>query len=156
MKHRYNCLRSFRMFFAGIVALTAPVLFIAAPVSFAGETALHCDIQNTSCITKTRDGVQIDFDIKPKPVTSMTDNTFVVVVSKNDKPLTEASVQLDLSMPNMFMGKNQPVMKQVKSGRYEGNGIIPKCASGKKTWQAEITVRTSGETVLAAFVFEVK
>ena len=77
----------------------------------------------------------------------MVENTFVVIVTRNGKPITDASVRLDLSMPHMFMGRNQPVLKQVKDGRYEGKGIITRCASGRKTWQADVVVESAGKTV---------
>jgi hypothetical protein len=156
MKHRCARIRFLCRFLALAVALTILTIFVAGPVALAGETPLRCDIQNTSCIMKTLDGMTIEFDVQPKPVTSMVESTFVVIVTRNGQPLTDASVLLDLSMPHMFMGKNQPALRQIKDGRYEGKGVITRCASGKKTWQADVTVKTAGETALAAFVFEVR
>jgi hypothetical protein len=155
MKHRCARIRCLCRFFVRAVALTVLVIFVAEPVSLAGETPLRCDIQNTFCTMKTPDGMTIEFDVQPKPVTSMTESTFVVIVTRNGQPLTDASILLDLSMPHMFMGRNQPALRQVKDGRYEGKGIIARCASGRKTWQADVTVKTSGKTALASFVFEV-
>jgi hypothetical protein len=86
----------------------------------------------------------------------MTENTFVVKVTRNGMPITDASVHLDLSMPHMFMGNNQPIMKHIKDGRYEGKGVITQCASGRKTWQADVAVESAGKSAVAAFVFEVK
>jgi hypothetical protein len=132
------------------------LVVVAAPVAEAAEAALHCGIQIGSCIMRTNDGMTIEFDVQPKPVAAMTESTFVVIVIRNGKPVTDASVHLDLSMPHMFMGKNQPILKHIKDGRYEGKGIITRCASGSKTWQADVAIRADGKTAVAAFVFEVK
>ena len=134
----------------------ALVVLAPAPAVSEDNNPLPCDIQIGSCIIKTSDGMMIEFDIQPKPVEAMSESTFVLKVTRNDKPITDASVRLDLSMPNMFMGKNQPVLKHIKEGRYEGKGIITRCASGRKTWQADVAVGSAGKTAVAAFVFEVK
>ena len=140
-----------------LVTAVALVVILALPAVFAAETPQHCDIQIGSCIARIGDGTVIEFDVQPKPVMVMTESAFVVIVIKNGTPIPDASVHLDLSMPHMFMGKNQPVLKQVKDGRYEGTGVITRCASGKKTWQADVfTIGADGKTAVAAFVFEVK
>jgi hypothetical protein len=46
-------------------------------------------------------------------------------------------------------------MKGAGAGRYEGKGVIIRCASGKKTWQAEVTVKRPKRTDVVDFVFEV-
>lgn len=150
MKHFDNSKRTCCMLLVIAIAL------IVIPDAFAAETPEQCDIQKTSCIMRTGDGMKIEFDVQPKPVTAMIESTFVVIVTRNGKPVTDASVHLDLSMPHMFMGKNQPVLKQVKDARYEGKGVITRCASGRKTWQADVTIRSDGKAAAAAFVFEVK
>jgi hypothetical protein len=156
MKQFYNIMRILRMTFSTVIILISLVIVVAEPAASATETALPCDIRIGSCIIRTGDGMTIEFDIQPKPVVTMTESTFVVTVTRNGKPLTDASVHLDLSMPHMFMGKNQPILKHIKDGRYEGKGVITRCASGRKTWQADIAVVSSGKTAVAAFVFEVK
>jgi hypothetical protein len=105
---------------------------------------------------KTGDGMTIEFDIQPKPVAAMTESTFVVTVTRNGMPLIDASVHLDLSMPHMFMGKNQPILNHIQDGRYEGKGVITRCASGNKTWQADVAVVSAGKTAVARYEFEVK
>jgi hypothetical protein len=150
MKRFYNTL------LAGCLFLVIAIALIVPPAAFAGENPQQCDIQKASCIARTSDGASIEFDVLPKPVLAMIESTFVVMVTSNGKPVPDAQVRLDLSMPHMFMGKNQPVMKHVKDGRYEGKGIITRCASGRKTWQADVTLGSNGKTAHASFVFEVK
>ena len=155
MKQFYSTMRILCLF---LVLATIPVALVVlkpAPAASATETPLPCDIQIGSCI-RNGDGMTIEFDVQPKPVAAMTESTFVVTVTRNGLPITDASVHLDLSMPHMFMGKNQPILNHIKNGRYEGKGIITRCASGRKTWQADVAVGSAGKTASAAFVFEVK
>jgi hypothetical protein len=156
MKQFNDIIRVLCVFLVTAIIPVALVVVVPAPAASAAETPLHCDIQIGSCIMKTGNGMTIEFDIQPKPVSAMTERTFVVIVTRNGIPLMDASVHLDLSMPHMFMGKNQPVMNHIKDGRYEGKGIITRCASGNKTWQADVAVGPAGKAVVAAFVFEVK
>ena len=149
MKRSVSKLSTLCMLLPGIVGIGA------LPAS-AAENRTACDIQRGSCLIETGDGMTIEFDAQPKPVAAMSELTFIVNLSRGGSPVTDASTALDLSMPGMFMGKNRPVLKQVYDGRYEGKGIITRCSSGKKTWQADVTVKHAGKTAVASFVFEVK
>jgi hypothetical protein len=155
MKRSDSKLCTLCMLLSGIVLL-AEIVSICVLDASAAENRTTCDIQRGSCLIETGDGMTIEFDIQPKPVAAMSDLTFIVNLSRGGLPVTEASIALDLSMPGMFMGKNRPVLKQVYDGRYEGKGIITRCPSGSKTWQAEVTVEHAGKTAVANFVFEVK
>jgi hypothetical protein len=149
-----------------ILTLIAPVFCAVLMGVFCGiamtaqaaskANAVPCDIQRTSCVQKADNGMSIEFDVQPKPVTTMSVNNFIVTLSRGGKPVRTAAVSLDLSMPGMFMGRNQPALKQVRDGRYEGKGIITRCASGKKTWQADVVIDLAGTTTIAGFIFEVK
>jgi hypothetical protein len=156
MKQFYKSMRILFMFLVTKVMPVALVVAVVAPAASVAETALPCDIQIGSCIMRTGDGMTIEFDIQPKPVAAMTESTFVVRISRKGIPITDALVKLDLSMPHMFMGKNQTVLKHIKEGRYEGKGVITRCASGRKTWQADVAAGPAGKTGVAAFLFEVK
>jgi len=155
MKRSGRKLGTLCMLLSGIVILSGIISIGVLGVSSA-ENRTTCDIQRDSCLIQTGEGMTIEFDIHPKPVTAMSELTFIVNLSRGGSPVTDASISLDLSMPGMFMGKNRPVLKQVYDGRYEGRGIITRCPSGNKTWQAEVTVEHAGKTAVASFVFEVK
>lgn len=134
------------------------LLFITAltlPLSGIAENAIPCDIQHGPCIMATNE-MTITFDILPKPVKTMSELRFIVTVKKKDHPVTDASVTLDLSMPGMYMGKNRPVLKHVNRGTYQGTGIITRCTTGKKTWQAKITVGRGDPATIARYQFEVQ
>jgi len=129
-------------------------LFFTDRDSNAG-TGAPCDIGSGPCFQQADEDVTIEFNILPKPVTARSELIFVITVTKNNERLSDAVVLLDLSMPGMFMGRNRPVLKQTNKGRYEGKGVITRCASGSKTWQAKVTVEKSGKTSVADFIFEV-
>jgi hypothetical protein len=110
--------------------------------------AVDCDIQTGACIKKL-DGRDITFDIQPKPVRAMHDLLFRVTYRSE---LPHANPYIDLGMPGMRMGPNRVDLKPVRSGIYEGAGIIVRCPSGRKVWRANVTVPNIGEV---SFTFHV-
>lgn len=88
-------------------------------------------------------------DIGPRPVTAMENLKFTVTFS-GSQPV--AAPHIDLGMPGMKMGKNRVALTRTGQGGYEGEGVIVRCPSGRRTWRAKVTVPGIGE---AAFVFDV-
>jgi hypothetical protein len=143
-------------FFAGMILTACPagIVFAHAP---AAENKTSCDIQRGPCIREAGDGMTVEFDIQPKPVTAMSGLTFFIHLTRNGKPVTDlSSVVLDLTMPGMYMGKNRPVLKRMDKGRYEGKGLITRCMSNSRTWQAEVVVERAKRISVAVFEFEVR
>lgn len=112
------------------------------------ESTNPCDLNRTSC-TKTLSGCQVTLDITPKPIPAMKNLAFTVVLS-GKKPAAEPSI--DLGMPGMKMGPNRVNLRLVKEGTYQGEGVVVMCPSGKKTWQAIVTIPSLG---IVEFVFDV-
>jgi hypothetical protein len=52
----------------------------------------------------------------------------------------------------MDMGSNRVELRAVKDSMYEGQGIIVRCPSGRRTWKATVTLPGAGQ---AEFVFDV-
>jgi hypothetical protein len=154
MMARGDQMLGFQTLFCNIIILISLLLLAATP-SGASEK-INCDIQRGSCMQVTTEGSRIEFDIQPKPVTVMRELSFTITITRNGKPAKDVSASLDLSMPGMFMGKNRPVLEKAGDGIFRGTGVIIRCASGRKTWQAEIVVERGGKTDVADFVFEVK
>lgn len=127
-----------------------------APAAAASSTVTPCAIQLSSCFQRTLDGMNVEFDIQPKPVTTMSELNFVVTLTRNGTPVTDASIQVDLSMPGMFMGTTRPKLEHVGKGRYEGSGMLMRCASGRKTWQADVLIGQAAQTAVAGFQFDVR
>jgi len=136
----------------------APLLFylLAFVTATDAATAAPCVIQQGACSFTTDSGITVEFDIRPKPVKAMSNLDMIVSVKEKGRPVTDASVKLDLTMPGMYMGKNSPDMKHSANGRYEGTGIITRCMSGRKTWQADVRVERGNTRQTASFVFEVQ
>lgn len=136
------------------------LLFMLPVNSFGmdhGDAEIDCIIDKAPCIRVIESrNIQISFDINPKPVTPMTELAFRVDITSSGKPVTDAEISLDLTMPGMFMGINRPIIKHVKDGTYEGKGVIPVCKHGGKIWKAEITISQKREPASVSYVFEVK
>ena len=54
---------------------------------------------------------------------------------------------VDLSMPGMEMGRNRFPLSRTPDGIYRGTGVIVRCPSGRKEWEAVVTVPGSGKAV---------
>lgn len=111
---------------------------------------INCDIHQTACI-KRISTCTITFDVTPKPIKAMKDLLFRVSLSGN-VPVNVKAPYIDLGMPGMNMGPNRVVLKLSEPGVYEGKGIIVRCPSGRRIWQATVTVPNIGQ---AEFIFDV-
>ena len=110
---------------------------------------INCQIQQGPCIRMVAD-CKVGLDILPKPVKAMQDLIFRVTV---EGPLHMSQPPyIDLNMPAMDMGPNRVLLKQMTDGVFEGRGVIVRCRSGDKTWQAKLTFPGAGSTT---FVFDV-
>ncbi len=108
------------------------------------------NIHEKAC-TITSGNYNVTLNIEPKPVQHMKELTFSVTVKPCDK--LPDTLQLDLSMPGMEMGKNQVTLIKKSGGLYEGKGIIVRCMSGRTLWRATII---SDELKNPAFIFNVR
>lgn len=116
--------------------------------AMAADTMINCDAHKGVC-SQSSGNLTVSLEITPRPVKAMQDLVFKVSIqgaSPTEPP------RIDLGMPAMKMGPNQVVLKPTGSGKYEGSGVIVRCASGKRTWFANIIVPGSGE---AKFIFDV-
>ena len=119
---------------------------VAADVK--GSNLINCAIQQTACIQQLQ-GYEITFNIHPKPVKAMQDLTFQVsIVGKQPN----ANPHIDLGMPGMDMGPNRVDLKPTGNGGFEGQGIIVRCPSGRRTWCAKVTLPGRG---VVEFIFDV-
>jgi hypothetical protein len=131
-------------------------LLIADTTSAGSQDRIDCNIQKAPCVRMTGSGMDVEFDVAPHPVKAMQELLFMVTLKKQGKPVSGASLVLDLSMPDMFMGNNQTKLKEEPSGRYSGRGVIPRCVTGRKTWKAFVTIAQRGQVEQVAFLFEVQ
>lgn len=124
--------------------------------SSEADAKADCAINRGPCLKIIgKDHIQVEFNINPKPVKSMSDLLFTVIVKGEKEPVSDAAVSVDLTMPGMFMGVNRPLLKYLKDGKYEGRGTLPICPHGGKLWKADVKVVREGKTASVSFFFEV-
>ena len=120
-------------------------------------SSVDCNFDKGVCSKTLKSaGLRVILDINPKPVASMSELQFSVMIYKDTTAVTNAEVVVDLSMPGMYMGKNQIFLKSAEDNKYEGTGVIPVCASGSKTWMAEVKVIMDNVIYSAAYTFAVR
>jgi hypothetical protein len=139
------------------------LLFLSLPKHSNAEenghkmSSVDCNFDIGTCTRILEDtGFEITLDINPKPVTAMSELLFSVIILKNGLPVTKAEAVVDLTMPGMYMGKNQVFLKSKKDNKYEGTGVIPFCSSGSKRWMAEIKATLDDKVYSAAYTFDVR
>ena len=111
----------------------------APPPPGAGAAAA----MNQGSAAQTR----VDFSTQPSPP-SKGNNTFMVKLSQNGSPVTEAQVTVTFympAMPAMGMAAIRTVanLEDKGNGNYEGSGVL---GSGG-TWQVTIVARKNGQTL---------
>lgn len=89
--------------------------------------------------------------VSPQPVRVMTEQGFTVTLTEGDQPITDAQVQVDLTMLAMYMGDNRVNLTHAGDGRYTGTGVFPVCSSGHKEWLATVAIQRADVTKQAAF-----
>jgi hypothetical protein len=136
-----------------LIGVLAAILLLPSlpPALGAGPTKsmINCNIQQGVCESIV-DGTKVTLDILPKPVRAMCDLTFRVTVCAPGK--ISAVPYIDLNMPAMDMGPNRVLLKDLGRGVFEGQGVIVRCMSGKRTWRARIMLPNIGQ---ADFIFDV-
>jgi hypothetical protein len=116
-----------------------------------------CDISAGPCMrVMAKENIRVLFAVEPSPVKPMKDLLFIINLEEKGRPLTDAEVYLDLTMPGMFMGVNRPVLTHKGEGRYEGKGVLPQCPHGGKVWEAEAGIEIKGRRASVSYVFEVE
>jgi len=121
---------------------------VGIPAAAAADIKTGCDIHAGSC-SRRLPGIDITLDITPKPVRAMRDLLFRVSLA-GEAP--DRTPYIDLGMPAMKMGPNRVILKKISRNVYEGKGVIVRCPSGRRTWQATVTIPGRGK---ADFLFDV-
>jgi hypothetical protein len=135
-----------------IVLLTVFLLTVPCGGN-AGDTyqeLINCDLHQGAC-AQILSEVTVTLDVTPKPIKAMQALLFKVTLTGNPPPHAKAA-HIDLGMPGMNMGPNRVLLKSVGSGIYEGQGVIVRCPSGRRTWRATVSIPTVGQS---DFVFDV-
>ena len=136
------------------IGLCTALVFVAgfglfSSIACASSVSVECDVHAGPCKVVLEGGVEVVFDIAPKPVKAMQELTFTLMPTGGTP---SADPYIDLGMPGMKMGPNRVELKPQGDGSYRGKGFIVRCPSGKRIWKADITIPGVGE---AEFVFDV-
>ena len=111
---------------------------------------INCDLHQDAC-TQNLAGFTVTLEVTPRPVKAMQDLSFKVTLTGKLPPNTKLPY-IDLGMPGMNMGPNRVQLKSAGNATYEGRGVIVRCPSGRRTWQATVTIPGVGQT---DFIFDV-
>ena len=114
------------------------------------EKEALCKFEEGPCI-KRLNSHELILEVRPAPPQAFKELKFILSV--RGRNISSEELLIDLTMPGMFMGKNQVRLKRQGNNIYTGIGVIPRCPSGKTLWQAEV-ILPGGDAI--AFRFHVK
>lgn len=135
-----------------VVILTAILLATPGPILARDkyQKMVNCDLHSGPCV-QSFSGYTVTFEVTPRPVKAMQDLSFRVTLD-GKLPEISGSPYIDLGMPGMNMGPNRVQLKSADNVTYEGRGVIVRCPSGRRIWQATITLPDVGQI---NFIFDV-
>jgi len=87
---------------------------------------------------------EVRLSVSPWPPRPMRDLSFAVELPGYTGGATP---HVELSMPGMEMGRNRFPLSRGADGFFRGTGVIVRCASGRKDWEAAVTVPGGGKAV---------
>jgi hypothetical protein len=148
-----NRFRKAQMILAAVLSATV-LLCGAQQISASQTTQPDCRFDAGPCV-RTAGALSVVLDIAPKPLKVMRELTFTVTVKDKDQPVKDATILINLSMPGMFMGENIVRLAHRADGVYDGTGVIIRCPSGGKIWQASVAIERGEKKTVANYVFEV-
>jgi len=136
----------------GAVLLTA-FLQLAPDQISAGDKyqeMVNCDLHAGPCTQAFLENM-VTLEVTPRPIKAMQELLFKVTLAQKVSQASTAPY-IDLGMPGMNMGPNRVQLKSAGNATFEGRGVIVRCPSGRRTWQATITLPGVGQL---NFVFDV-
>jgi hypothetical protein len=103
-----------------------------------------CELGEGAC-SATVLGRTVTVELAPRPLRTMRELRVTVTVrDAAGAPVEGARVAVGFEMPGMEMGENVVVLAGAGGGRYTGKGVIVRCASGRRDWQARVDVAPPG------------
>jgi nitrogen fixation protein FixH len=89
-------------------------------------------------------GQEVLLSISPWPPAAMRELAFTV---RAPGYAGDVPPHVDLSMRGMEMGPNRVSLSRQTDGSFRGTGVIVRCPSGRKEWDAAVTVPGKGKAV---------
>jgi nitrogen fixation protein FixH len=112
-------------------------------VSAGVGEGVHCDVGTRPCAANVGD-LRVVLELAPRPPLPLKALSTVVQLTRNGAPVAVTDAVVELSMSGMFMGDNRVVLRPQGEGRYVGEGVLLRCASGRRDWVAEVVARLPG------------
>ena len=98
--------------------------------------------------TQTISGLRVSLALSPYPPAGFqTSNFEVTLVDANNQAVTDATVNLDLTMPGMWMPPNAVTAPHAGNGVYRGSGRF----TMRGVWRIEVILQRSGQKQSAFF-----
>lgn len=135
-----------------VVLLAVFLLAIPGQISAVDkyQEMINCDLHAGPC-TQSFSENTVTLEVTPRPIKALQNLSFKVTLTGKQSKSPKAPY-IDLGMPGMNMGPNRVQLKPMGNGTYAGSGVIVRCPSGRRTWQATVTIPDAGQT---EFIFDV-
>ncbi len=145
---------------AGMQTLSREVFVVELPTKVDGgdgkTVEVDCDFVDQPCTAVVgSEHLRITLEVEPAPPETMQPLRFRVRLEGEETAGEVEEATLSFFMPGMFMGPNRTVLKKAAPGIYTGEGLLPRCASGKKGWGARVGIRNRNREDEVRFLFEV-
>lgn len=119
------------------------ILLLAAALALAACAGAPQTIAQRQVV----DGLTVTLE-RPAEIVTLRDYELTVTLSDAEgRPVDGASVYLDLVMPGMVMGVNQPIADALGGGKYR----VRTAFSMDGDWQTQVHIRADGREYVAGF-----
>jgi hypothetical protein len=109
----------------------------------------ECDLNQNACAAVLASGGQVLLHLEPRPVPTLQPLLVTLQLSGQDPEW----VDLDLGGVEMYMGFNRARLERVGPGSYQGEAVLPVCASEAMTWAATVLPEGDAEQGQVQFRF---
>jgi hypothetical protein len=121
----------------GLVAVSSNGDPLPAPVA---QTRVGNLPANTAM--QTSGDLLVSLNINPYPPSGGDASTFIVTLEDaTGKPVSDATISLDLTMPEMWMPANQVTLAAADAGKYQASGYF----TMRGLWRIEVIITRGGQ-----------
>lgn len=145
--------------FAGIAAIVVIVYavdrvwpWLHPSVAASAVSEPGCDLHLGPCDAHFRDGFSVRFGIVPGAIPVIAP----LQLNVETGGIEVRAVEVDFAGVDMDMGFNRVPLKEVRPGRYAGQGMLPVCVRDQMRWEARILIHTPQGIRAASFRFDTK
>ena len=124
--------------------------WLQAPHGVSGVVQGNCDLNRAPCQALFPDGGTLTVSLAPRPILMAVPITIEVQLNE----LAAASVEIDLSSPDLAAGYNHHTLAPQADGRFAGPTVLPLCTRDRMRWHMQVTARSRRGTHGARFDFE--